>query len=105
MTSPRPFELVSLNTRMTTDEDKETLTPYDHTKLSNINTCPTWGILRYSLHKTMGGHGREMALEAGAAAHEAFASPVGAGIWWVSRWGIRLFPVASHDRKRGSCGN
>jgi hypothetical protein len=83
---------------MSTDEDKETLIPYDHTKLSNINTCPTWGILRYSLHKTMGGHGREMALEAGAAAHEAFA----AMNWWYSckqdideelRWdeGVRIF--------------
>ena len=85
----RPFRLTVMETRMSTDDDKESLTPYDHTKLSAINTCPTWGIVRYSLHKTMGGSGREMALEAGVAAHEAFA----ALNWWheYHRMGIRHF--------------
>lgn len=68
------FSLVSMDIRMATDEDKANLPAYDHTKLSNINTCPTWGILRYSLHKRMPGASREMALEAGAAAHESFAA-------------------------------
>lgn len=69
-----PFILHNLDIRMSTDENKASLPAYDHTKLSAINTCPTWGILRYSLHRRMPGAGREMALEAGAAAHESFAA-------------------------------
>jgi len=49
------------------------LVTYDHTKLSAINVCPVWGILRYSLHKRMPMVGRAMALEAGQALHEVFA--------------------------------
>jgi hypothetical protein len=67
------FELISLDTRMATDDDAH-IHAYDHTKLSNINTCPTWGILRYSHHKRMPGASRAMALEAGAASHEGFAA-------------------------------
>ena len=67
------FKLISLDTRMATDDDKD-IPAYDHTKLSAINTCPTWGILRYSLHKRMPSSNREMALEAGATAHEGFAA-------------------------------
>lgn len=67
------FRLLDLSTRMATDEDAH-LPAYDHTKLSAINTCPTWGILRYSHHKKMPGSARSMALEAGAAAHEAFSA-------------------------------
>lgn len=67
------FELISLETRMATDEDKH-LPTYDHTKLSAINTCPTWGILRYTHHKKMPGSSRAMALDAGSAAHEAFSA-------------------------------
>ena len=59
--------------RMATDDDND-IPAYDHTKLSAINTCPTWGILRYSMHKKMPSSNREMALEAGAAAHEGFAA-------------------------------
>jgi hypothetical protein len=68
------FELKSIDIRMTSDVGETDLPAYDHTKLSNINTCPTWGILRYSLHKRMPGANRAMALEAGAAAHESFAA-------------------------------
>lgn len=67
------FKLISLNTRMATDEDAH-LPTYDHTKLSAINTCPTWGILRYTHHKKMPGASRAMALEAGSASHEGFAA-------------------------------
>ena len=67
------FELISLETRMATDEDKH-LPTYDHTKLSAINTCPTWGILRYTHHKKMPGSSRAMALAAGSAAHDAFSA-------------------------------
>jgi hypothetical protein len=67
------FKLRSLNTRMATEDDAH-LPTYDHTKLSAINTCPTWGILRYSKHKKMPSSARTMPLEAGAAAHEGFAA-------------------------------
>ena len=67
------FDLIKLTTRMATPEDSH-IPAYDHTKLSNINTCPTWGILRYSMHKKMPGSSRSMALEAGASAHEAFSA-------------------------------
>ena len=67
------FKLISLNMRMATDEDSH-LPAYDHTKLSAINTCPTWGILRYSHHKKMPSSQREMPLEAGSLAHEGFAA-------------------------------
>lgn len=52
----------------------EQLPSFDNTKLVAINTCPLWGIVRYTHHKSMGGMGRAMALEAGAAAHEVFAA-------------------------------
>lgn len=52
----------------------EQLPSFDNTKLVAINTCPLWGIVRYTHHKTMGGMGRAMALEAGGAAHEVFAA-------------------------------
>jgi hypothetical protein len=60
------------NLRLTTPDDLH-LETFDHTKLSAINTCPTWGILRYQMHKRMSGDGRAMALEAGSAMHECFS--------------------------------
>lgn len=47
---------------------------FDNTKLVALNTCPTWGIVRYELHKRFPGSRREMALEAGGAAHEAYSA-------------------------------
>jgi hypothetical protein len=105
------FKLISLSTRMATDEDAH-LPTYDHTKLSAINTCPTWGILRYSHHKRMPGANRAMALEAGSAAHEAFA----AVRWYQYKYvqaktevehqiahnhGLRLFPNDRFDQMLG----
>ena len=58
---------------MATEADQH-LPANDHTKLSNINSCPTWGIMRYSMHKKMPGASRELPLEAGHAAHESFAA-------------------------------
>lgn len=63
----------SIKLRLATEEDQH-LPAYDNTKLQAINTCPTWGIIRYVKHKQMPGAGRAMALEAGAAAHEVFAA-------------------------------
>lgn len=56
------------------DGDVKSLPTFDNTKLVAINTCPLWGIVRYTHHKSMGGMGRAMALEAGGAAHEVFAA-------------------------------
>lgn len=50
------------------------LDAFDYTKLSAINMCPTWGIIRYAHHKTMPGGGRSMALEAGTVMHECFSA-------------------------------
>ena len=58
--------------RQATEADHH-LETYDHTKLAAINTCPTWGILRYQMHKRMPMEGRSLALEAGSAMHEVFA--------------------------------
>jgi hypothetical protein len=62
----------SVTFRMATEADRH-LETYDHTKLSAINTCPTWGILRYQMHKRMPGAGRALALELGSTMHECFA--------------------------------
>lgn len=59
---------------MITPDEKKHLPWYDNTKLVALNTCPTWGTIRYLHKKTIGkGASRAMALEAGGAAHEAFA--------------------------------
>ena len=58
---------------LATEDDRRTLPHFDYTKLSAINMCPTWGILRYAHHKAMPGGGRSMALEAGTALHECFS--------------------------------
>jgi hypothetical protein len=48
---------------------------YDNTKLVAVNTCPTWGILRYEKHKTEASiGGRNLALECGQACHDFFAA-------------------------------
>lgn len=58
---------------MATEADQH-LPAFDNTKLTAINTCPTWGILRYVHHKTFATRSRAMALEAGSACHEVFAA-------------------------------
>tara|TARA_R110000744_G_scaffold278241_1_gene390507 strand:- start:228 stop:1304 length:1077 start_codon:yes stop_codon:yes gene_type:complete len=67
------MDIKSISTRMATEDDAH-LPAYDHTKLSAVNTCPTYGIIRYSHHKKMPGSYRQMALEAGTASHEGFAA-------------------------------
>ena len=49
------------------------LPTFDNTKLVATNTCPTWGIMRYGHHRTLGNIGRALALEAGHAIHECVA--------------------------------
>lgn len=74
--------IVRTSTRMATEEDAH-LPTFDNTKLVAINTCPTWGIVRYVMHKTTS-NGRAMALEAGGACHDVFAA-------------LRLYQLAYHD--------
>jgi hypothetical protein len=50
---------------------------YDFTKLTAVNTCPTWGVLRYGLHRTdipLTVSGRNLAIECGKACHDFFAA-------------------------------
>lgn len=58
--------------RMATEADKH-LPTYDNTKLVAYNTCPTWGIMTYAMHKKMPGAGRAMPLECGTVMHEMFS--------------------------------
>ncbi|MBU2051487.1 MAG: hypothetical protein KKH61_21260 [Gammaproteobacteria bacterium] len=64
-------EYTNVTVTKTTDPS---LPSFDNTRLVAINTCPTDGILRYTLNKRMSYGGRAMALEAGGAAHEVFAA-------------------------------
>ena len=66
-------KIVSVSLRLATPEDAH-LPTYDNTKLQAANTCPTWGIVRYQMHKTFQNNSRAMALEAGQAMHELFAA-------------------------------
>lgn len=66
-------KLVNVSLRLATKEDQH-LDAYDNTKLQAINTCPTWGLIRYDQHKTYATNARAMALEAGSAMHEVFAA-------------------------------
>lgn len=47
---------------------------YDYTKLTAVNTCPTFGVLRYALHRTESSGTRSMAIDAGKACHDYFAA-------------------------------
>jgi hypothetical protein len=66
-------KLEKVSFRLATPEDAH-LPAYDNTKLQAINTCPTWGIVRYVHHKTFKSNARAMPLEAGSACHEVFAA-------------------------------
>lgn len=74
----------SVRVYLTEEKDKD-LDAYDHTCLSNVNMCPTWGILRYVHHKTLSASSRALALEAGSAAHDGFAA-------------LRLFQLHHFDK-------
>lgn len=78
-----PVKIASVTVRLATPEDAH-IDAYDNTRLQAVNTCPTWGQLRYGMHKTMSGPGaRAMALEMGTAAHEVFAA--------VRLWQLRYY--------------
>ena len=63
---------LSASFRMATKDDAH-LPAYDNTRLQAVNTCPTWGVLRYGMHKQMQQPGRALALECGHAMHEVFS--------------------------------
>lgn len=79
-------KIVSVSTRLATKEDSH-LPSYDNTRLQAVNTCPTWGVLRYGMHKTFAHGGRAMALEAGSAEHEVFAA-------------VRLYQLWKYDTSK-----
>lgn len=57
-----------------TIEDSPDLEAYDHTRLSDYNKCPTYGLIRRGMNLRMPGNSRAMALEAGTAVHEVLAA-------------------------------
>lgn len=67
------------------DEPIHTYEAFDFTKLTAIATCPKWGIIRYSKHKSMSDSEREMPLEAGELCHQVFSV-------------IRLFDLYRHGK-------
>lgn len=57
------------------EDDQGTEIPaFDYTKLTAINTCPRWGLIRYDQHRRMPGTGRNLPLEMGSLAHKCFAA-------------------------------
>ena len=102
-------QIENIEVSLTTDEDKLTVEAYDNTKLMAINTCPTWGIVRYAHHKTLSGGGRAMALEAGSVSHEVYAA---VRLWQVRNaqgrpdladlHGLRLFGDTRHKQMLSS---
>lgn len=80
------------------DMDTTGIPKFDNTKMTAINTCPTWGLIRYDSHKTFGsGNSRAMALEAGAAAHEAYAAIRLADLYLN---GARWYPDDPHYQEK-----
>lgn len=85
------MKLISFNVRKPLpDENLDDLHSFDNTKLSAVNTCPVWGIVRYGHHKVFSSNlnYRAMALEAGSACHEVFA---GARIFDAIEYGTKIY--------------
>lgn len=57
--------------RPTTKAETNTLLPYSNSRLTDINTCPTYGIVH--IERSYGSNARALALEAGSTMHEVFA--------------------------------
>lgn len=92
------------NFRMATPADQH-LPSFDNTKLTAINTCPTWGLIRYEHHKTVHSSSRAMALEAGDACHQAFSAIRLAELLVAGRdWFPEFDPEIVHDHGRALFG-
>lgn len=76
---------VSLSITTAEDKANPNIPAFDFTKLSALNTCPRWGLIRYDQHKRMPGDGRNLPLEMGACAHDGFAA-------------VRLFELFEYGR-------
>lgn len=63
--------MLQVNVLETTNTQLE---PWSYSRLTDLNTCEVWGMVRGAYRKTFPTSGRSMALEAGSAAHEAFAA-------------------------------
>lgn len=74
-------------------EDLKQYLHFDNTKLTAVNTCPKWGIIRYGQHKTFSNSARAMALEAGEACHQVFA---GARLFDLYHNGHIVYPHEPH---------
>lgn len=79
----------------TSDDDLDNLHAFDFTKMSAVNTCPTWGIVRYGYHKVFNTSSRAMALEAGSACHEVFAA---ARLFDLFEYSPRAYPEIPRER-------
>ena len=64
---------INLTTRVTSDVERS-LDWYSNSKLVALDTCDRWGAVRYGANKAFPRTKRAMALEAGSAAHEAYAA-------------------------------
>lgn len=94
-----PIKIESIETRMATKDDGN-IAAYDHTILSAVNTCPTWGLIRYGHHKIMPDVGRAMALEAGGASHDCFAAIRVYQLWKYSRESDIIPALADYHGRR-----
>ena len=74
----------SASFRLATPADNA-LESYDNTKLVAMGVCPTWGIVRYQMHKRVPTTGRAMALECGHAMHQVFAWVRLCSLWQQTR--------------------
>jgi hypothetical protein len=62
---------ISVRIEPTTDPS---LHPWSYSRLIDLNTCEMYGTVRSTMRKTFPSTGRALALEAGRAAHDAFAA-------------------------------
>lgn len=68
--SAQPSQLKRI--RPTTEKERQTLRPYSNSRLTDINTCPTYGVVHYA--KAYSTNARALALEAGSVMHEVFSA-------------------------------
>jgi len=71
------FETVSV-----TPTSDTSLPAYSHSILNAIATCPTYGLVTYVSNRVFRNASRALALEAGSAAHDAYAA---ARLWQIGR--------------------
>ena len=67
-------DVARVHFRLIEEGEEHPAPKFDYTTLNSVSECPTWGIVRYVLHKTTSEPDRAMALEAGEALHDVFAA-------------------------------